>query len=120
MKSKFYQISRVDETTMLVLSTSFHSPVEQIEHIEKDLSKKNFNGKVVFDMLLTNGDIKNRFFESIFENRKINRITIKQSLEQVEQVVAASRVFYTKHIKLVEESLILSNATKFLVKKGIF
>ncbi|MDD2781230.1 type II toxin-antitoxin system RnlB family antitoxin [Sulfuricurvum sp.] len=118
MKSKYYRINKVDDSTVLILSTSYHSPTEQLDAIEKDLSKKGFHGKVLFDLLLTNGNSTQRFFETYFENNTINKSSFKNILEQAEKVRTISNKFYVKHFDLIEHSEVLSKATKFLVKQG--
>lgn len=86
MKSKYYKIDKIDETTVLVLSLNYHSPTEQLELIEKDLSKKNFRGKVFFDMLLSNGDSKKRYFETTFESNKLIRTNFRQATDFNEHI----------------------------------
>jgi hypothetical protein len=118
MKSKAYRINKVDESTVLVLSTSYLNPTDQISSIEKDLLKKGFSGKVFFDFLLTNGNSKQRFFETSFENGSMNITKLKNLSNQVDTIKAISKKFYIQHYELVEQSEILSKATKFLVKQG--
>lgn len=118
MKSNFYEISRIDESTMLILSTSFHSPLEQLDNITKELVRKKFKGKIIFDMLLSNGSIKERFFESSFHNSVLEKDLLKQSNNLTDDVLTASKKFYSKNIDLIENSMLLSNAMKFVIKKG--
>lgn len=118
MKSKYYRIDKIDDSTVFVFSTSYHSPTEQFEAIEKDLAKKGFQGKVLFDLLLTNGNSSQRFFETYFENSMLNKASFKNIFEQAEKLKTISNKFYTKHFDLIEQSEVLSNATKFLLKNG--
>ncbi|MBA3026708.1 MAG: hypothetical protein FP820_09945 [Sulfurimonas sp.] len=118
MKSKFYRINKLNDSTMLILSTSYHSPTEQLNSIEKELIKKKFEGKVLFDMLLSNGNSEQRFFETSFMNNVINLNNIINISNQVDEIKEASRRFYLKHFDLVENSHVLSNAAKFLLKQG--
>lgn len=118
MKSKAYRINKIDESSILVLSTSYRNPTEQLDAIEKDLLKKGFSGKVFFDFLLSNGNSKQRFFETSFEDGSMNIAKLKNLNDQVDTIKAISKKFYTKHFELVEQSEILSKATKFLIKQG--
>lgn len=120
MKSKYYKISKIDDSSVLILSISYHSPTEQLERIENELSKKKFHGKVFFDLLLTNDNSKQRFFEAYFEKQSIDKDKFKNITDQVENIKKISRTFYMKNFDLIEQSEILTKATKFLIKNGRF
>lgn len=120
MKSKYYRISKINDSSVLILSTCYHSPTEQLANIEKELSKKGFHGKVIFDLLLTNGNSTQRFFETYFEKNSIDRTAFKNIVEQIDKVKDISKEFYTKNFDLIEQSEVLSQSTKFLIKHGRF
>ena len=65
---KYYRLNKIDDNQTIVYSISFHSPTEQIKSIEKELINKDFKGKVIFDFLLTNGDTKQRYFETFLSS----------------------------------------------------
>ena len=67
---KFYEIIKIDDATLLIISKSFESPLGMLDKIEKDIMalftahKKSWSGLVVFDLLLSNGaSATNRFFQ---------------------------------------------------------
>ena len=63
---KYYKINKIDNEKTVVFSVSHHSPTEQLDSIAKELLKKQFKGIVIFDMLLSSGNTKQRYFESMF------------------------------------------------------
>lgn len=114
---KYYRLNKIDDNQTIVYSTSFHSPTEQIKSIEKELIKKDFKGKVIFDFLLTNGDTKQRYFETFFDGKEINLNNFKNIFEKSNELKKISLDFYFKNFKYVEQSEIVSKSTKFLIKK---
>ena len=114
---KYYRLNKIDDNQTIVYSISFHSPTEQIKSIEKELIKEDFKGKVIFDFLLTNGDTKQRYFETFFDGKEINLNNFKNIFEKSNELKKISLEFYFKNFKYVEQSEIVSKSTKFLIKK---
>ena len=114
---KYYRLNKIDDNQTIVYSISFHSPTEQIKSIEKELINKDFKGKVIFDFLLTNGDTKQRYFETFFDGKEINLNNFKNIFEKSNELKKISLEFYFKIFKYVEQSEIVSKSTKFLIKK---
>ncbi len=114
---KYYRLNKIDDNQTIVYSISFHSPTEQIKSIEKELINKDFKGKVIFDFLLTNGDTKQRYFETFFDGKEINLNNFKNIFEKSNELKKISLEFYFKNFKYVEQSEIVSKSTKFLIKK---
>ncbi len=114
---KYYRLNKIDDNQTIVYSISFHSPTEQIKSIEKELINKDFKGKVIFDFLLTNGDTKQRYFETFFDGKEINLNNFKNIFEKSNELKKISLDFYFKNFKYVEQSEIVSKSTKFLIKK---
>ena len=114
---KYYRLNKIDDNQTIVYSISFHSPTEQIKSIEKELINKDFKGKVIFDFLLTNGDTKQRYFETFFDGKEINLNNFKNIFEKSNELKKISLEFYFKNFKYVEQSEIVSKSTMFLIKK---
>lgn len=115
---KYYRLNKIDDNQTIVYSISFHSPTEQIKSIEKELINKDFKGKLIFDFLLTNGDTKQRYFETFFfDGKEINLNNFKNIFEKSNELKKISLDFYFKNFKYVEQSEIVSKSTKFLIKK---
>lgn len=115
---KNYEIQKLnyDDYPYVVYSTSYVNPIEDIGYIEEEL-KLLFKGKVIFDLLLSNGISSNRFVEAEFDGDKFKYTSFK-ALNNVDTgIVKESSDFYRKHSALLENS-VLPNAHQFLIKKG--
>lgn len=64
-------------------------------------------------MLLSNGNTKQRFFESIFNGSNFLSESFKTIYEQAVELKEISHKFYYKNITLVYKSHILPKNTKF-------
>ena len=93
---KEYTIERLSDSRLLILSTSYESPLCYAGDLEKDLIGMNFAGMIVFDQLLCNGADCNRFVELAFdlENGKINYDSVKIVTEIDDSILDVSRQYY--------------------------
>ncbi|TGG86991.1 type II toxin-antitoxin system RnlB family antitoxin [Geotoga petraea] len=91
----------------LIFATNFESPLNNLLEIEKELSKKNFEGKVLFDLLISNGDEHNRYIESYFDGNNFDHEKFKiVSVDNKIQNISTN--FFKKHTKLFENSVLSS------------
>ena len=116
---KYYKINKIDDEKIVVFSVSHHSPTEQLDSIANELIRKKFKGVVIFDMLLSNGNTKQRYFESMFNGTSFLNESFKNICEQAVELKEISHRFYSKNITLVDNSHILPKSIKFLIKKGV-
>lgn len=115
---KIYEIQKINYTDYpyAIFSTSYQNPIEDIVSIEEELSAL-VKGKVIFDLLLSNGLAANRFIEAEFDGSKFNYETFKP-LDCVDEcIVKKFTEFYSKNESLLKNG-ILSAAQQFLIKKG--
>lgn len=118
---KNYEIQKlntIEDYSYVIYSTSHVNPVKELKNIAEDL-KSHFKvkGKVLFDLLLSNGVSSNRFMEAEFDGIAFNRTSFK-TLQSVNKVIKEeSSEFYQKNLEFVENS-VLPNAHQFLIKKG--
>lgn len=115
---KNYEIQKVDyqEYPYVIFSTSYVNPIEDIDDIEEEL-KPLFKGKVVFDLLLSNGLTSNRFVEAEFDGTRFNHASFKALKDVNDLIIREATNFYSIHSELLKNG-ILSNAHQFLIKKG--
>ncbi|PWW26628.1 RnlB antitoxin of RnlAB toxin-antitoxin system [Cytobacillus oceanisediminis] len=115
---KNYEIQKVDyhEYPYVIFSTSYVNPIEDIDDIEEEL-KPLFKGKVVFDLLLSNGFTSNRFVEAEFDGTRFNHSSFKALKDVNDCIIKEASHFYSSHSGLLKNG-ILSNAHQFLIKKG--
>tara|TARA_Y100001960_G_C14746309_1_gene865856 strand:- start:1633 stop:2001 length:369 start_codon:yes stop_codon:yes gene_type:complete len=88
-----------------------------INEVKNELIEINYEGKVIFDLLLSNGMVKNRFSKIDFKNNDfdLNSVLVfKPSEEQLQ----SHNNFYRNYQSVVDQSFILSKPQKFLLRKG--
>ncbi len=116
---KLYRLKKVNLSSFvgyIVFSISEIKPYEELNQLEHELSNKKFEGNVIFDLLLSNGNNSNRFMEALFDGKKLKRSSF--NIINVDKKIKRKSVnFYKLHLHLIENS-ILSSSQKFLIKKG--
>ena len=60
-----------------IFATSGINPLSEISEIEKELTKREGPGFVLFDLLLSNGETSNRYISAFFDGKKFNLETFK-------------------------------------------
>lgn len=121
MIMKNYEIQELHNYQMypfVVFSTSYVNPLEDIECIQEEL-KNRFKGKVLFDLLLSNGNSSNRYLEAEFNGFQFVPSSFKV-LEKVDAFIKEiTGMFYQNHPDYLSNS-VLPNAHQFLIKRGKF
>lgn len=109
-----YKIRKKSGSFVLVLSTTYESPLSYISVLEDDLSARSFIGTVLFDLLLCNGNEYNRFVEFTFEKGKINRASRStvSIIELDDSTLEISKNFYKANRLLLERNHILLEEEK--------
>jgi hypothetical protein len=100
----------------IVYSTNYLRMEEYMNEVALFLKEKSFRGKVIFDLLLSNGNSFNRFIEVFFNGDNFDSKTIKVINNIDDNIINKSLDFYNSHLSLLENS-VLSKAQKFLIKK---
>ncbi|MGO4348141.1 type II toxin-antitoxin system RnlB family antitoxin [Paenibacillus sp. MCAF9] len=100
----------------IIFSTSYMSPIDDIICIEHDLQSQ-YKGKVLFDLLLSNGVSSNRFVEAEFNGEHFDYSSFKTLRSVCIAIKKESTEFYKNHTDFLENST-LPNAYQYLIKKG--
>lgn len=101
-----------------VFATGAVSPMEALEDVERELSMQNVAGKVLFDLLLANGNKANRYFVGEFDGQRFKKAGIKSVKNKYTSYSSISAEVLKGHFSEVDPSL-LTNAMQFALKKGI-
>lgn len=112
-----FEIRRLDNSNYdyLILSTSYVNPLQNISEIEKTLKAKNI--RILFDLLLSNGNSENRFIEATFNGEKLDNFRNCNNVDI--EIRKKAGQFYQENTNLLNNS-VLSRPTKFLISKGQF
>lgn len=100
-----------------IVALSYVNPFDEIEEIEKELSDKNFNGEIIFDLLLCNGLNKNRYIKIYFDG---NHLDI-DSISIMHDISINTRKIITNFIQINDLLLgchVLPSSHSYLIKSG--
>jgi Antitoxin to bacterial toxin RNase LS or RnlA len=111
---ELYQIEKISDRVVVVFSTSYINPISYLPTIEEDLGKMASSGKVIFDLLLSNGHSFNRFVEVAVCKGKVDRRSMKvvDSSSLDKNIISKTDDFYKAHPLLVESNHILLDEEK--------
>lgn len=112
---ELYQIERISDQVVVIFCTTYINPISYLPAIEEDLSKISFSGKIIFDLLLSNGYSPNRFVEADVCEAKVNRRSMRviDSSSLDESLIGKTHNFYKFHPYLVESNNILLDEEKY-------
>ena len=110
-----YQIERISDQVAMIFCTTYVNPISYLSRIEKDLSKQDFDGEILFDLLLANGCSSNRFVQAEVKEGKIDRSSAKVIEHSClgEALLEKVREFHVNHSHLIEKSNILTEEEKY-------
>ena len=115
---KTYEIKALEDSTCIVWSMSYISPTECLGEIAHGLSAQGFRGRVIFDLLLANGNAPNRFLAADFNGEKFVYSSFKVIETNLDRFKQISLEFYHGHLELLEQS-VLPKKTRFLIRKNV-
>lgn len=101
----------------LSISLDYTRLDEYLCDIEKDLKRKKFKGKIIFD-LLTNNGLNDRFYQADFDGNRILLGTISNISTLDLGIKKVSSKYYLSNFNLIQQSYI-SNQSKFLIRKEL-
>jgi hypothetical protein len=101
-----------------VFATCAVSPFEALEEVERALTDRNVCGKVLFDLLLSNGNKANRYFVAEFDGLRFTHDGFNSEMHKYEALSPISAQVLKGHFFEVDPSL-LSSAMQFALRKGI-
>jgi len=110
-----------DNYQCLVLSTSYETPLTQIDDINMELSQKYHlkNFKVVFDLLLNMGNNSERFLEAIYDDEE-RKVTSFNFIEPAKNSLLRRKTseYFRSNVEILENS-VLNSQQKKLIEMGI-
>ncbi|MDY3374195.1 MAG: type II toxin-antitoxin system RnlB family antitoxin [Terrisporobacter othiniensis] len=110
-----------DKTKYIIFSTSYISPLKFISDIEKDLVMLNNAEKieVIFDLLLSSGNGKERYGKAIFNGSRFDLKSFKYiEIPKNSCLRKVSTDYYREKSKYIESSM-LNSIQKKMICNGI-
>lgn len=99
------------------MSTSYLNPLDDLDELEDTLGNE-FCGKILFDLLLSNGNSSNRYIEANYNGKSFDYASFKIPNTIDKKVRDISTYFYSNNEQFLNSNVV-SNAFKFLLKKGL-
>ncbi len=100
----------------IIYSTNYLRLEEYVNEVAFLLKEKSFKGKVIFDLLLSNGNSFNRYIEMLFDGDNFEIKTTRIINDIDDNIINNSLDFYSSHESYLDNS-VLSKSQKFLIKK---
>lgn len=104
---KMFEIIYIEKHSIIVINKTYYTISYFLNELEIELEKNNFQGNILFDLLLSNGLYsKNRFLTTTFLNHKIddNNIQIKENLES--NYLKKISNFYKENLNIIESGIL--------------
>lgn len=101
----------------VVIATGTTRPHEEMERVAAELRKRGIRGRVVFDLLTTNGTRKRRFFAVEFDGREFPTLRFEK-VDGDDDLRHNSARFFVEHLDELDTAL-LSPAMRYAVSHGM-
>jgi hypothetical protein len=115
MKHYLLTLSPVGDVSALVFATSVERPHEYLSMLADELRAQHVSGRMVFDLLMSNGPKSSRYFCSVFDGFQFGRMEPVEPDACLREVAAK---FFSSHIEEFDTSL-LTPAMRYALKRGI-
>lgn len=119
MMSRFLVSPNPDATLgAAVFAVCAISPLEDLDEVAQDLRKKRITGRVLFDLLLANGNKVNRYFLADFDGQRFKTVRLQPAADHYNEYSGVSAKFLHDHADEIDPSL-LSKAMQFALRQGV-
>lgn len=114
-----YKIKKIKapDYECIVWAMDYQNPLDDLKALEASLRLERCSGKILLDLLLSNGFNSDRFFECIFDGDTLQSISIKKvepyKIPKAIQTLSLDFLSTTRQI----DTSVLTKAEKFLVRK---
>ncbi|SNR71864.1 type II toxin-antitoxin system RnlB family antitoxin [Flavobacterium sp. ov086] len=103
---------------MFVQSVNYNNPINQLNEISKELVYFNFEGKVVFDLLLTNGNSSGRFLISSFTNSKFEMSSFRKTVV-AKNIRNEIIIYYKKNQEYLSNSILSKKTIQSILNENV-
>lgn len=101
---------------MFVQSVNYNNPINNLNEITKKLVCYKFEGKVIFDLLLTNGNSSGRFLISSFTKKHFEMNTFKKTVIS-KSVRKDILIYYKKNQEYLSKSVLTQNTIQSILNE---
>lgn len=101
---------------MFVQSISYANPINELKDIANELQLFRYEGEVIFDLLLTNGNTSNRFLISKFTKRKFVMKSFKKTNIGTD-IKREIILYYKNHVEYLSNSILSSSTISAIINE---
>ncbi|WP_231490349.1 type II toxin-antitoxin system RnlB family antitoxin [Pedobacter sp. Leaf170] len=113
-KIKTYDIVNFDNSFLHVIANSTVMLSELISDLNRQIiTKTNFQGTIVLDMLIVNGNSKKRFFQSFADNDCIKLKDVEVMYNVPSEILNISTDYIKNHLHILNQGIL----TKIEIEK---
>lgn len=101
---------------LFVQSISYNNPINDLVDIANELHKIKYEGEVVFDLLLINGNCSNRFILSKFLNKQFEMKSFKKTniaIDIKQEII----LYYKNHKEYLSDSILSSSTISAIINE---
>jgi hypothetical protein len=103
---KPYYIQKLDDRRILVFGKDYSRIEEHFSLIAKDLRSKKFEGEIIFDLLLSNGNNRSRFCKAFFDGKALVLQTFKKTPSLENAVILKVNSIIRKHKEILSQGVL--------------
>lgn len=97
---------RLIKKEMVISSTCYLSPLQELLELAGDLKEKQYFGEVLFDLLCVNGNTPNRFISMFFNGENFDCKSTKLPVHLSKFIISSQNTFYQKHSSFISNSVL--------------
>jgi hypothetical protein len=99
---------------MFVQSVNYNNPINNLNEITRELICYKFEGKVIFDLLLANGNSSGRFLISSFNNKNFEMKTFRKTVVS-KGIRKEILIYYKKNRNYLSNSILTQNTIQSIL-----
>ncbi|WP_313156815.1 type II toxin-antitoxin system RnlB family antitoxin [Sphingobacterium multivorum] len=103
---KAYSIQKVSNGVLMVFSNTATRLDNLLASVNSDLQSSGYEGIVFFDMLLSNGNNRGRYFQSVFDGHSILIQTLSRLNEVPEEIKYSSKNYIKTHKRILNNGIL--------------
>jgi len=103
---------RLIKKEMVISSTCYLSPLQELLELADDLKEKHYFGEVLFDLLCVNGNNRNRFISMFFNGEDFDYKSTRLSENISKSIINSQDIFYQNHSSFISNSVLSTTEQK--------
>lgn len=117
---KKFDLQKIDNQTYgyIIFSVNYYSPIDYLSSIERRLDKIKYEGKVLFDLLLVNGNGSNRYLTAEYRKGAFDKKSFSVKNQVPETIRKTSTNYYAKRPDILRNSVLTRPVVYSMLNSG--